>query len=89
MELLGKFERIVIIKTLIFDIDLNFLSENDLKKIADEADTMEIDLNLLSYDKLNNYPTYDELLEIFEEWQDDICYMYNDIKDELLEKLNG
>ena len=36
MSLLGDFERIIILKTLIYDIDLNFLDLEDLEKIENE-----------------------------------------------------
>lgn len=88
LRLLSDFERIVILKTLIFDIDLNFLSKNDLEEIAYRADEMEVDLNFSSFDKLD-YPTYDESLKVFEEWKTDILKRYDEIKNELLKKLNG
>lgn len=88
MSLVNKFERIVILKTLIFDIDLNFLDKSDLDKIAEYAYDMEVDLNHLLYDKLD-YPTYDELREVFEEWKNDIVFMADDIRDELEKKING
>ena len=87
-ELLDEFERIVILKTLIFDVDLNFIGENDLNKIISEANTMEVDLNCIKYDELD-YFTYDELIEIYEEWRDDVIFMFDDIRNQLLNKLNG
>lgn len=86
MNLVNKFERIVILKTLIFDIDLNFLDESDLNKIAIYACDMEIDLNFKLYDKLD-YPKYDELREVYEEWRDDIVYMADDIREELTKQI--
>lgn len=88
LRLLSDFERIIILKTLIFDIDLVFISKNNLEEIAYRADEMEIDLDFSSFDKLD-YPTYDELLKIYEEWKTDILEKYNTIKDDLLKKING
>lgn len=88
MNLVNKFERIVILKTLIFDIDLNFLDESDLNKIATYACDMEIDLNFKLYDKLD-YPKYDELREVYEEWRDDIVYMADDIREELTKQITN
>lgn len=85
-ELLNEFEIIIILKTIIFDIDLNFLDENDLNKIATYAEDMGVDLNYKLFDNLS-YPNYDEMYEVYDEWKNDVLYMFEDIRNSLLKKL--
>ena len=69
MTLLGDFERIIILKTLIFDIDLNFLDLESLEKIDIEAYQLEIE-NFPQYDLEDMYNSqYDKIKEIFENYK--------------------
>ena len=85
MTLLGDFERIVTIKALITDIDLNYLCKANLDKIIEIATDLEIPLNCLDYDKIEYDSQYDLIEQVYYEWFDDIYEMYLDIKNGLLE----
>ena len=76
MTLLGDFERIIILKTLIFDIDLNFLDLESLEKIDIEAYQLEIE-NFPKYDLEDMYNSqYDEIQEIYEVYKKFITTEY-------------
>ena len=89
MDLLRKFEDIIIVRTIIFDVNLNFLCLDDLTKISDIAYECKIDLNHIDLLEGMYNSQYDKIRDIYDEWREDIVYMYNDVKDDLLEKLNG
>ena len=84
MDLLRKFEDIIIVRTIIFDVNLNFLCLDDLNKIADIADECKIDLNHIDLLEDMYNSEYDKIRDIYDEWREDVVYMYNDIKNELL-----
>lgn len=82
-DLLCKFENIVVLKTIMDSIDLNFIGTEDLEKIADDAENLGIDLNCIDLDNIYN-SEYDLIEDIYREWFDDVNTMYLDIKEELL-----
>ena len=86
-ELLCKFENIVTIKTIMDCIDLNFIGTEDLNKIANIANELDIDLNYLDYDKIEYNDQYDLIEQVFYEWFEDVNTMYLDIKNGLLKQL--
>lgn len=85
-NLLKDFELIVILKTEIFRVDLNFLSKNDLLVIEECALGLGLDEYLTYFDLESIYDfEYDEVKKIYKQWCDDIIKVFN----EYAEKLNG
>lgn len=82
-DLLCKFENIIVLKTIMDSIDLNFIGTEDLERIADDAENLGIDLNCIDLDNIYN-SEYDLIEDIYREWFDDVNTMYLDIKEELL-----
>lgn len=82
-DLLCKFENIVVLKTIMDSIDLNFIGTEDLERIADDAENLGIDLNCIDLDNIYD-SEYDLIEDIYKEWFDDVNTMYLDIKEELL-----
>lgn len=87
MYTLGDYERIVTIKTLIFDINLNFLHLDDLKKIAETAYDLGIekfpkyDLDDLCYDD----PRIELVYKNYKKW---VINEFECISNELNGKMN-
>lgn len=82
-DLLCKFENIIVLKTIMDSIDLNFIGTEDLERIADDAENLGIDLNCIDLDNIYD-SEYDLIEDIYREWFDDVNTMYLDIKEELL-----
>lgn len=82
-DLLCKFENIVVLKTIMDSIDLNFIGTEDLERIADDAENLGIDLNCIDLDNIYD-SEYDLIEDIYREWFDDVNTMYLDIKEKLL-----
>lgn len=70
------------------NIDLNFICIDDMEKIIEVADELDIDLNCIEYDKIEYNTQLEELIEIYYDWYEDINTMYLDIKNELLKCLS-
>ena len=83
-DLLCKFEGLVILQTMMDLVDLNFIDTVKLNQIADTANELDIDLNYIDYDKIMYESDYDLMVEVFEDWAEDINTMYLDVKSELL-----
>lgn len=87
-RLLSLFESLIILKTDMDNIDLNFICINDMEKIIENADELDVDLNCIEYDKIEYNTQQKELIEIYYDWYEDINTMYLDIKNELLKCLS-
>lgn len=86
MNILEKFENLVVLKTIMDFKDLNYLDTVDLQQVADCAEELDIDLNAIDMDNIKD-SEYDRIYDIFMEWFEDVNYMYNDVKEELLKEV--
>ena len=84
-ELLCKFENIVVLKTIMDNIDLNFICLDDLDKIANIADELDIDLNCIDYDNIEYNSQYQDICDTFTDWFEDVNTMYLDLREKLLQ----
>lgn len=83
-DLLEKFENIIILRTVMNEIDLNFIGLNDLEHIARVADACHIDLDVTNFETIEYNDQYQDICDVFDDWYDDVDYMYHDIKNGLL-----
>lgn len=83
-RLLNLFESIIILRTDMDNINLNFICIDDLEKIIDVATELDIDLNCLEYDKIEYNTQQEQLTEVYYDWYEDINTMYLDVKNSLL-----
>ena len=85
-ELLCEFEEIIVLKTLMNTIDLNFLSKEDLEYIAEYIDENDINIDLEYVDMLESLynSQYDEIEDIYYSWFESINKRYNEVKNGLL-----
>ena len=85
-ELLCEFEEIIVLKTLMNKIDLNFLSKEDLEYIAEYIDENNINIDLEYVDMLESLynSQYDEIEDIYYSWFESINKRYNEVKNGLL-----
>lgn len=84
MDLLEKFENLVILKTMMDLVDLNFIDTVKLSQIANTANELDIDLDFTFYDQIEYEDDYDLMIQTFEDWFEDINTMYLDVKNGLL-----
>lgn len=84
-DLLCKFENLVILKTIMDNVDLNFIDTVDLNKILDVATEFNIDLNCIDFDKIEYDSQYDLIEQVYYEWFEDVYTMYLDVKNGISE----
>lgn len=82
-ELLCEFESLIVLKTMMDSIDLNFISVTDLEEIALYAEELDIHLKEMDLDDIYN-SDYKLITEIYDEWFEGINNRYLDIKNGLL-----
>lgn len=83
-ELINKFENIITLKTIMDNIDLNFIGTQDLDNIIEIADELDIPLNVIDYDKIEYNSQYQDIYDVYIDWFDDVNTMYLDVKNGLL-----
>lgn len=83
-NLLEKFENLVVLKTMMDLVDLNFIDTVRISQIADTANELDIDLDFTLYDQIKYDDDYDLMIETFEDWFEDVNTMYLDVKNGLL-----
>ena len=98
MNIIGDFERIIILKTIIFDVNLNFLCLNDLEKISETAYNLEIELPINTVDEegdeINSLESlydsqYEIIKKIYKEWCNIVYEMFLQKKEELEKIINS
>ena len=83
-DLLCKFENLVVLKTIMNNIDLNFIGIHDLNNIIEIADELDISLNCIDYDNIDYNYQYQDICDVYMDWFDDVNTMYLDVKNGLL-----
>ena len=80
LETFNKIERIITLKALFFDIDLNFLSVDDLKRINEIAEDLGIQLPDLDLENIYNSET-EAIEKAYEIFKENILTKYNMTKE--------
>lgn len=83
-NLLEKFENLVVLKTMMDLVDLNFIDTIKISQIANTANELDIDLDFTLYDQIEYENDYDLMVDTFEDWFEDVNIMYLDVKNGLL-----
>lgn len=83
-DLLEKFENLVVLKTIMEGVDLNFIGTNELEHIACIANELDVDLNVLDFEKIQYNGQHQEICDVFDDWFKDVNTMYLDVKNGLL-----
>lgn len=83
-DLLCKFENLIVLKTIMDNIDLNFIGTQDLDNIIEIADELSIPLNCIDYDNIDYNDQYQDICDVYMDWFDDVNTMYLDVKNGLL-----
>ena len=79
----NKIERMISLKAIIFNTDLNYLSVENLRDIQEYANKVGVTLAPADLDSIYNSET-DKIHEIYKMWCDDITYRFKIIKDIIL-----
>lgn len=92
LKIFENFENIFLVKTVIGNINLNFLTKNDLEDIDEIAYELDIELPLNEVESLEDFYDfeYEKVSKIYNDWYEYINNEYVSLKEELFKlALNG
>ena len=81
-DLLCEFESLIILRTLMDKVDLNFIGTEDLKEINGYARELNIDIKYVDLESIYNWEI-DSILDVYNEWYDNINDRCLEVKNQL------
>ena len=82
-DLLCEFESLIVLKTLMDSIDMNFIGIGDLEEIDGYAKELDIDIKYVDLESMYNWEI-DSILDVYNEWYDNINNRYLEVKEQLI-----
>ena len=70
-DLLCEFESLIVLRTLMDSVDMNFIGIGDLEKINGYARELNIDIKYVNLESMYNWEI-DSILDVYNEWYDNI-----------------
>ena len=81
--LLCEFESLIVLRTLMDSVDMNFIGIGDLEKINGYARELSIDIKYVNLESMYNWEI-DSILDVYNEWYDNINDRYLEVKKQLI-----
>lgn len=85
-DLLCEFESLIVLKTLMDSIDINFIGIGDLEEIDGYAKELDIDIKYVDLESMYNWEI-DSILDVYNKWYDNINDRYLEVKNNLFKTL--
>lgn len=82
-DLLCEFESLIVLRTLMDSIDMNFIGIGDLEEIDGYAKELDIDIKYVDLESMYNWEI-DSILDVYNEWYDNINNRYLEVKEQLI-----
>ena len=82
-DLLCEFESLIVLRTLMDSVDMNFIGIGDLEKINGYARELNIDIKYVKLESMYNWEI-DSILDVYNEWYDNINDRYLEVKKQLI-----
>ena len=82
-DLLCEFESLIVLRTLMDSIDMNFIGIGDLEEIDGYAKELDIDIKYVDLESMYNWEI-DSILDVYNEWYDNINDKYLEVKEQLI-----
>ena len=82
-DLLCEFESLIVLRTLMDSVDMNFIGIGDLEKINGYARELNIDIKYVNLESMYNWEI-DSILDVYNEWYDNINDRYLEVKKQLI-----
>ena len=82
-DLLCEFESLIVLKSLMDSIDMNFIGIGDLEEIDGYAKELDIDIKYVDLESMYNWEI-DSILDVYNEWYDNINNRYLEVKEQLI-----
>lgn len=82
-DLLCEFESLVVLKTIMDSVDMNFIGIGDLEEIDGYAKELDIDTKYVDLESMYNFEI-DSILDVYNEWYENVNDRYLEVKNGLL-----
>ena len=82
-DLLCEFESLIVLRTLMDSVDINFIGIGDLEEIDGYAKELDIDIKYVDLESMYNWEI-DSILDVYNEWYDNINDRYLEVKEQLI-----
>lgn len=82
-DLLCEFESLIVLRTLMDSVDMNFIGIGDLEEIDGYAKELDIDIKYVDLESMYNWEI-DSILDVYNEWYDNINDRYLEGKKQLI-----
>lgn len=82
-DLLCEFESLIVLRTLMDSIDMNFIGIGDLEEIDGYAKELDIDIKYVDLESMYNWEI-DSILDVYNEWYNNINDRYLEVKEQLI-----
>ena len=82
-DLLCEFESLIVLRTLMDSVDMNFIGIGDLEEIDGYAKELDIDIKYVDLESMYNREI-DSILDVYNEWYDNINDRYLEVKEQLI-----
>lgn len=82
-DLLCEFESLIVLRTLMDNVDMNFIGIGDLEEIDGYAKELGIDTKYVDLESMYDKET-GRVFDVFNEWYDNINDRYLEVKEQLI-----
>ena len=82
-DLLCEFESLIVLKTIMDSVDMNFIGIGDLEEIDGYAKELDIDTKYVDLESMYNFEI-DSILDVYNEWYENIYDRYLEVKNGLV-----
>lgn len=82
-DLLCEFESLIVLKTIIDSVDMNFIGIGDLEEIDGYAKELDIDIKYVDLESMYNWEI-DSIIDVYNKWYENVNDRYLEVKEGLL-----
>ena len=86
-DLLCEFESLIVLRTIMNNVDMNFIGIGDLEEIDGYAKELGIDIKYVDLESMYNWEI-DSILDVSDEWYNNINDRYLEVKSNLFKTLD-
>lgn len=82
-DLLCEFESLIVLKTIMDSVDMNFIGIGDLEEIDGYAKELDIDIKYVDLESMYNWEI-DSIIDVYNKWYENVNDRYLEVKNGLL-----
>ena len=82
-DLLCEFESLIVLKTIMDCVDMNFIGIGDLEEIDGYAKELDINIKYVDLESMYNWEI-DSIIDVYNKWYENVNDRYLEVKNGLL-----